>query len=101
MNSQPPQNWMGMLLLAALLRMGYELTHAIPASNKDTAMLPSTGVDPPAAEWPSLLLWQRKASEKAVENYAAAQERKWRRWNEAMFEPNNRKKFQHEGLVER
>jgi hypothetical protein len=87
MNSQPPPpNWMGMLLLAALLRMGYELTHTIPANRKDTPMLPSTGTDPPTAQWPSLSPWQRKASQKAVENYTAVQERKWQHWNEAMFE---------------
>lgn len=88
MNSQPSLlNWMGMLLLAALLRMGYELTHTIPASHKDIPMLPSTGTDPPAAKWPKLLPWQRKASQKAIENYASVQERKWHRWNEVMSEP--------------
>ena len=80
-----------MLLLAALLRMGYELTRTVPVSRKDAVMLPSTGVNPPAPEWPGLLPWQRKASEKAVENYAAVQERKWHRWNEVMFEPVSRK----------
>ena len=75
-----------MLLLAALLRMGYELTYPISTSRKDTVILPSTETNPPEAKWPELQPWQRKASEKAVENYAAVQERKWRRWNEAMFE---------------
>jgi len=89
-----------MLLLAALVRMGYELTRTIPPSRKDAVMLPSTGVNPPAPEWPSLLPWERKASEKAVENYAAVQERKWRRWNEAMFEPDNNKKFPRKELTE-
>jgi hypothetical protein len=56
-------------------------------------MLPSTGVNPPAPEWPSLLPWQRKASEKAVDNYTAVQERKWHRWNEAMFELIGETKF--------
>ena len=27
-------------------------------------------------------------AEKAVKRYAEAQEKKWRNWNEAMFEPN-------------
>jgi len=30
--------------------------------------------------------WQKEWAEKAVKRYAEAQERKWRRWNEAMFE---------------
>lgn len=87
--------------MAALLRMGYELTHTIPVSHKDTAMLPSTGMDPPAEEWPGLLPWQRKASEKAVENYAAVQERKWHHWNEAMFEPISEKKLQKRRVSEK
>lgn len=82
-----------MLLVAALLRIGYELSRPIPASHKDTALLlpANTGVDSPEAKWPGLLPWQRKASAKAVENYAAVQEGKWRRWNEAMFEPDGRR----------
>ena len=75
-----------MLLLVTILRMGYELTRTVPASRKDKTILPSTGTDPLLAEWPSLSPWQRKASQKAVENYTAVQERKWQRWNEAMFE---------------
>jgi ABC-type sugar transport system ATPase subunit len=93
MNSQPPLNWTGMLLMAALLRMDYEISRPIPDSRKDAALLPTLniGENSPEQEWPSLLPWQRKASEKAVENYAAVQERKWHRWNEAMFEPNGGK----------
>ena len=31
---------------------------------------------------------QQKAwAEKAIQRYAASQEKKWRRWNEAMYEP--------------
>jgi hypothetical protein len=30
---------------------------------------------------------QKEWSEKAVRRYAEAQEKKWRNWNEAMFEP--------------
>jgi hypothetical protein len=100
MSSQPPPlNWMGMLLVAALLRMGYELSRPIPAGHKDSALSLSTisEADPPGEEWPSLLPWQRRASKKAVENYAAVQENKWRRWNEAMFGPDiDRKKCQPE-----
>ena len=31
---------------------------------------------------------QKEWSEKAVRRFAEAQERQWRNWNEAMFEPN-------------
>jgi len=37
-------------------------------------------------EWESLPPWQRKASDRAIERYTRSQEKKWRRWNEAMFE---------------
>ncbi|MDD5703798.1 MAG: hypothetical protein PHU23_17320 [Dehalococcoidales bacterium] len=88
MNNQPPLNWMGLLLLAALLRMGYELSQMVPAGKESMGKLLTAGIgaDQPEAKWQGLQPWQRKASEKAVENYAAVQDRKWRRWNEAMFE---------------
>ncbi len=98
MSSQPPPlNWMGMLLVAALLRMSYELSRPTLASRKDEALLlpASSGADPVEEEWPDLMPWQRKASEKAVQNYAAVQETKWRRWNEIMFEPDGRRQKQH------
>ncbi len=97
MSSQPPPlNWMGILLVAALLRMSYELSRPTLASCKDEALLlpASSGADPPDEQWPSLMPWQRKASEKAVQNYAAVQETKWRRWNEAMFESDSSRQRQ-------
>ena len=85
-----------MLLLAALLRMGYELSQPVTDSHKPALLLPAgTEADPSQEQWPSLMPWQRKASEKAVQNYAAVQERKWQRWNEIMFEPDGRRQKQH------
>jgi hypothetical protein len=104
MNSQqPPLNWMGMLLVAALLRMGYELSRPLLAEHGDSALLlpASSGVHPPEEQWPSLQPWQRKASQKAVDNYAAIQERKWHRWNEVMFEPVVDMKKRREKMQER
>lgn len=103
MNSLPPPNWMGMLLVAALLRMSYEISQPIPTVSKEQVLLlpSSTGADYPEDEWPGLLPWQRKASEKAVENYAAVQERKWLRWNEAMFEPVGDMKLHRKKPLER
>ena len=75
------------LLFIAFLSMGYALSQPKPASNKNPALLPSsTNPDSPEQEWNGLPMWQKKASEKAVERYAAAQEKKWQRWNDAMFE---------------
>ena len=96
MNSQPPLNLMGMLMMAAILRMGYELSQPVLAEHKEpTVLLPASSDERPLEEqWSSLLPWQRRASKKAVENYAAVQEKKWQHWNEVMFEPTSRKQRQ-------
>lgn len=65
-----------LMVMAALLRASYEL--AKPRPNN-----PGTGTDPNA---PNLALHQKEWAEKAVKRYAESQERKWHRWNEAMFE---------------
>ena len=79
------------LLFIAFLSMGYELSRPIPASKtKSDLLLPATtGNGSPDQEWAGLPPWQRKASEKAIEKYAATQEKKWRRWNDAMFEKSS------------
>ena len=74
--------FMRVLLFIALLSMGYALSRPSDASNKEQDLLSPDTIP----EWPNLLSWQRKASEKAVQKYAESQEKKWRRWNEAMFE---------------
>jgi hypothetical protein len=73
--------------------MRYELSQPVPARNEGMSKLLPAGLatDPAEAKWPSLQPWQRKASRKAVERYADAQEKKWGHWNEAMFEPDGRK----------
>jgi len=82
---------MRVTLFVAFLCMGYELSRPIPASKtKSDLLLPATtGNGLPDQEWAGLPPWQRKASEKAIEKYAATQEKKWRRWNDAMFEKSS------------
>ena len=60
----------------------------MPAGNKERELflIDTTGAGSEDEEWAGLPLWQRKASERAIERYAATQDKKWRRWNEAMFE---------------
>ena len=79
--------FMRVTLFVTLLCMGYSLSRPMPAGNKERELflLVTTGADLEGKEW-SLPSWQRKASEKAIERYAATQENKWRHWNEAMFE---------------
>jgi len=76
------------LLFIAFLCMGYTLSRPRPAAGKkqdvlspDTVRAVSQG-----QEWAGIPPWQRQASEKAVARYAGSQEKKWRRWNESMFE---------------
>ncbi len=80
--------FMRVLLFITLLCMGYSLSRPTPAKGKEQDMLlPATaGAGSEDKEWAGLPSWQKKASEKAVISYAAAQEKKWQRWNEAMFE---------------
>jgi len=70
------------MLFVTLLSIGYVLSQPNPDTRKEEKLLlPDT-----TPEWPGILPWQRKASEKAIQRYAEVQERKWHRWNEAMFE---------------
>ena len=80
--------FMRVLMFIAFLSMGYALSRPRPATHKEQGLLltDTTGLDSPGQEGTSLPPWQKKVSEKAIERYAAAQDKKWRRWNEAMFE---------------
>ena len=79
--------FMRVLFFIALLSMGYELSRPLTDNKKEQELLlTATAGLGQNTEWPGLLPWQRKASEKAIERYAGSQEEKWRRWNEAMFE---------------
>ena len=76
------------MLFVMLLCMGYSLSRPEPVIEKEKYFLLSTITQNSSPEkgWPDLPLWQKAAAEKAVERYAGAQEKKWRRWNEAMFQ---------------
>ena len=80
--------FMRVLLFIAFLSMGYVLSRPQIASQKEQGLLltDTRELDSPGQEEMNLQPWQKKVSEKATERYAAAQDKKWRRWNEAMFE---------------
>ena len=72
-------------LFVWLLCTGYVLSQ--PSSKKQALLLrATTGAGSPDRDWSGLPPWQQKASEKAVARYAETQEKKWRRWSDAMFE---------------
>ena len=76
------------LLFIALLCVGYAMSRPQPtAGKKQDVLSPDTaGAGSQEQAWTGLPPWQSKASEKAIARYAEAQEKKWRRWNETMFE---------------
>jgi len=78
--------FMRVTLFVALLCMGYSLSRPANKADHDLLLPATTEAVSRDKDWAGLPQWQRKASEKATEKYAATQEKKWRRWNEAMFE---------------
>jgi hypothetical protein len=80
--------FMRVMLFIGFLSMGYKLSQPRPAAGKKQDVLsPDTaGAVSQGQEWAGIPPWQRQVSEKAVARYAEAQENKWRRWNEVMFE---------------
>ena len=71
-------NYFSLLMMATLLRMDYEVRRP-KETYTDTFVLP-----PPYR--PTLRQQEKEWAEKAVKRHAEAQDKKWRRWNEAMFE---------------
>jgi hypothetical protein len=68
----------------ALWRMSYDTANINRPNTVEKSYLvertsPEEAGNPREKEW----------TEKAVKKYADAQEKKWRRWNEAMFERSN------------
>jgi hypothetical protein len=86
--AEDPIYFMRVYLFVMMLSMAYALSQPIPSGNAEkNSLLPDTVRNPSANQgWKDLPSWQRETSVKAVEKYAATQEKKWRRWNEAMFE---------------
>jgi hypothetical protein len=72
---------MRVVLLIGLLFWAYQLSRPESSSASEEALL-SLG----SPDLTSPTQWQKEASEKAIVKYARSQEKKWRRWNEAMFE---------------
>lgn len=78
----------GKLLVLFMLLMSARLASASPKSRAGR-QTPSDNIElatQTSPEPPPLTPEQRRWAEKAVKRYAEAQEKKWRRWNEAMFE---------------
>jgi hypothetical protein len=72
-----------LVVMASLLRVAWELSRQRRPGIEPGSLYPSAAANPDGAE---LTPQQREWAEKAVKRYAEAQEKKWRRWNEVMFE---------------
>jgi len=72
------------MVFLALFRMSYEITSIRKQSPAQISYLiqrdtPDEPINARQKEW----------ADKAIQKYAAAQDKKWQRWNEAMFEKVN------------
>ncbi len=74
-----------LMLIAILVRASYELSR--PKHTREVIFRTEKHLVTAAPKEPSISLRQREWAKKAVRRYADAQEKKWRHWNEAMFEP--------------
>jgi hypothetical protein len=76
-----PVQW---LVFLSLWRMSYETANV----NRTTLTEKSYLVERSSTE-ETITPREQEWADKAVNRYAASQEKKWQRWNEAMFERSN------------
>jgi len=75
-----------LMLTTILVRASYELSR--PKQTKEVSFLTEKHLIADTPKRTPITPRQKEWAEKAVKRYAEAQEKKWRNWNEAMFEPN-------------
>jgi hypothetical protein len=71
------ESMFGLMVMAMLLRASYDMSRPVPTKTFELEFSPKTEPISQHREW----------ADKAVKKYTEAQDKKWRRWNEAMFEP--------------
>ncbi len=74
-----------LMVMAAMLRASYELSRPGSRLSEEAAVLADTYLVREKLK-PTITSQQREWAEKAAKNYAQSQEKKWQRWNQAMFE---------------
>ncbi len=75
-----------LMVMAALLRTSYEMSMPKSKPLESVTAFANTFSAKETSKPPDITPRQKEWAEKAAKNYAQAQEKKWRRWNEAMFE---------------
>jgi hypothetical protein len=86
MESKQFELMFSLMVTAILVRTSYELSK--PKQTKEVLFRTEKHLIADIPKQTSITPRQREWAEKAVKRYAEAQEKKWRNWNEAMFEPN-------------
>lgn len=81
------QSMLMLMVMAALLRASYELSAPKPSPFGEVSAFAETHPINGTPKTNAITSQQREWSDKSVKRYAETQERKWRRWSEAMFEP--------------
>ncbi len=81
------QSMLMLMVMSALLRVSYEMSSSRFTHSGEILALTDTRLNSETPRLATITLQQKEWAEKAARNYAHAQEKKWRRWNETMFEP--------------
>jgi len=78
------QSLLMLMVMSVLLRASYEMSRPKRNRLEEVSAFAETR---PVDETPkSVTSQQREWADKAVKRYAEVQEKKWRNWNDAMFE---------------
>ena len=83
------QSMLVLMVMSALLRASYEMSRPKLNSSVEVSAFADTRLTNETPKPGALTLQQKEWAEKAVKKYAQSQDKKWRNWNEAMFEPEN------------
>ena len=81
------QSMLMLMVMAALLRASYEMSRPKPKPSVEVSAFAETYPINETPKSAAITSQQKDWAERAVKRYAEAQEKKWQRWNEAMFEP--------------
>jgi hypothetical protein len=80
------QSFFVLMVMAVLLRFDFEQNEPLVKPLENISVVADTRSIIECPNQLTISAQQKAWSEKAVKRYAEAQEKKWRNWNEAMFE---------------
>ena len=86
MKQEQFETMFSLIVMSLLVRVSYELSRQEPL--KTVSFLVGGHLKADTPKKTSMTALQKEWAEKAVKGYAIAQEKKWLKWTEAMFEPD-------------